>query len=111
MYRLIFELRAETIVLELLDNLRNQNTKSAPEFVIDHCATMACKAAVKGNHTMSYAEARELIGQMLQMDQPYHCPHGRPTTIAMSQYEFEKNSNVCFECQKECMDMKNQLLF
>ena len=45
---------------------------------------------MKGNHTLSYAEAKELIGQMLQMDQPYHCPHGRPTTIAMSQYEFEK---------------------
>ena len=83
-------LEPKQLFLELLDNLRNQNTKSAPEFVIDHCATMACKAAVKGNHTMSYAEARELIGQMLQMDQPYHCPHGRPTTIAMSQYEFEK---------------------
>ena len=83
-------LEPKQLFLELLDNLRNQNTKSAPEFVIDHCATMACKAAVKGNHTMSYAEAKELIGQMLQMDQPYHCPHGRPTTIAMSQYEFEK---------------------
>ena len=83
-------LEPKQLFLELLDNLRNQNMKSAPEFVIDHCATMACKAAVKGNHTMSYAEAKELIGQMLQMDQPYHCPHGRPTTIAMSQYEFEK---------------------
>ena len=83
-------LEPKQLFLELLDNLRNQNTKSAPEFVIDHCATMACKAAVKGNHTMSYAEAKELIGQMLQMDQPYHCPHGRPTTIAMSRYEFEK---------------------
>ena len=83
-------LEPKQLFLELLDNLRNQNMKSAPEFVIDHCATMACKAAVKGNHTLSYAEAKELIGQMLQMDQPYHCPHGRPTTIAMSQYEFEK---------------------
>ena len=51
-------LEPKQLFLELLDNLRNQNTKSAPEFVIDHCATMACKAAVKGNHTMSYAEAK-----------------------------------------------------
>jgi len=51
---------------------------------------MACKAAVKGNNQMSYAEAKVLIEQMLSMDQPYHCPHGRPTTIAMSKQEFEK---------------------
>jgi DNA mismatch repair protein MutL len=51
---------------------------------------MACKAAVKGNHKMSYAEAGKLIEQMLMMEQPYHCPHGRPTTISMSKQEFEK---------------------
>ncbi len=83
-------LAPKELFLEMLDSLMQENARIKPEFVLDHCATMACKAAVKGNHQMSYAEAKKLIEQMLQMDQPYHCPHGRPTTIAMSQYEFEK---------------------
>lgn len=58
--------------------------------MLDHCATMACKAAVKGNNRLSFSEAKKLFEEMLQMEQPYHCPHGRPTTIAMSKYEFEK---------------------
>lgn len=83
-------LAPKELFLEMLDSLMQENTRIKPELVLDHCATMACKAAVKGNHQMSYTEAKKLIEQMLQMDQPYHCPHGRPTTIAMSQYEFEK---------------------
>lgn len=83
-------LASRELFLELLDSLMQENTRIKPELVLDHCATMACKAAVKGNHAMSYTEAQKLIEQMLQMDQPYHCPHGRPTTIAMSKFEFEK---------------------
>ena len=77
------------LFMEMLDNMEDSG-KGHPELILGHCATMACKAAVKGNHKMSFEEARELIGQMLVMDQPYHCPHGRPTTIAMSKQEFEK---------------------
>lgn len=77
------------LFMEMLDNIED-GIKGHPELILGHCATMACKAAVKGNHTMSFEEAHELIEQMLQMDQPYHCPHGRPTTIAMSRQEFEK---------------------
>lgn len=83
-------LASRELFLEILDSLMQENTRIKPELVLDHCATMACKAAVKGNHLMSYTEAQKLIEQMLQMEQPYHCPHGRPTTIAMSKYEFEK---------------------
>jgi len=83
-------LASRELFLEMLDGLMEENNKRKPEFVLDHCATMACKAAVKGNNQMSYAEAKVLIEQMLSMDQPYHCPHGRPTTIAMSKQEFEK---------------------
>lgn len=83
-------LAPKELFLELLDSLLTEHTRVKPEMILDHCATMACKAAVKGNHAMSYAEAKKLIEQMLQMDQPYHCPHGRPTTIVMSKQEFEK---------------------
>lgn len=81
---------SQDLFLEMLDGLLENNGKCRPEMVLDHCATMACKAAVKGNHPMSFEEAKELIGQMLMMKEPYHCPHGRPTTIAMSRKEFEK---------------------
>ena len=51
---------------------------------------MSCKAAVKGHHSLSAAEANELIDQLLQLDNPYACPHGRPTIISMTKYELEK---------------------
>ncbi len=51
---------------------------------------MSCKAAVKGNNRMSFREADELITQLLSLENPYNCPHGRPTIISMSKYELEK---------------------
>lgn len=51
---------------------------------------MSCKAAVKGNHTLSFAEADKLIDELLELKNPYACPHGRPTIISMSKYELEK---------------------
>ena len=51
---------------------------------------MSCKAAVKGNHAMSISEADRLIDRLLTLENPYACPHGRPTIISMSKYELEK---------------------
>ena len=56
----------------------------------DRVATMSCKAAVKGNNHLSFAEADHLIDELLNLDNPYACPHGRPTIISMSKYELEK---------------------
>lgn len=83
-------LASKELFLEMLDGLLEEGGRLRPEMVLDHCATMSCKAAVKGNHLLSAAEAKELFGEMLQMEEPYHCPHGRPTTIAISKKEFEK---------------------
>lgn len=83
-------LASRELFLEILDSLMQEGYHDKPEMVLDHCATMACKAAVKGNHSLSFAEAEKLFDQMLQAEEPYHCPHGRPTTIAMSKQEFEK---------------------
>lgn len=74
----------------ILDGLLENPMAAGPETVTDRCATIACKAAVKGNHAMSAGEAEKLIEQMLQAKEPYHCPHGRPTTISMTKKEFEK---------------------
>ena len=56
----------------------------------DRLATMACKAAVKGNMTMTEAEMDALMDQLLKLDNPYQCPHGRPTVISMTKREMEK---------------------
>ncbi len=83
-------LAPKELFLEMLDSLIREGAHSKPEMVLDHCAAMACQAAVKGNNSLSFAEADQLFGQMLLAAEPFHCPHGRPTTIAMTRQEFEK---------------------
>lgn len=74
----------------ILDELLENPQQRKIEKITDRVATIACKAAVKGNQTLSFAEAEKLIDKMLRADEPYHCPHGRPTTISMTKKEFEK---------------------
>ena len=74
----------------LLDDLSGEHScKELPD-IKDRIATMACKAAVKGNMRMSTAEADALIDELLSLDNPYNCPHGRPTIIAYSRSDLEK---------------------
>ncbi len=75
---------------EILDELEGESVSGTPEGVRIRIATMACKAAVKGNMQLGRQEAEQLIDELLTLDNPYHCPHGRPTIIAMSKYELEK---------------------
>lgn len=75
---------------EMLDELSEGQMKGAPNVIRQRIATMACKAAVKGNMAFNHAEMDALIGQLLMLEDPYHCPHGRPTIISMSKYEIEK---------------------
>lgn len=83
-------LASKELFYSILDELLENPLSSRQEMITDRCATIACKAAVKGNHTLSFTEAEKLIEQMLKSEEPYHCPHGRPTTISMSKKEFEK---------------------
>lgn len=76
--------------LDLVDILRDKNLKSIYETKLDAIATMSCKAAVKGNNRLSLTEARALIEEMLSLENPFNCPHGRPTIIEMTKYELEK---------------------
>lgn len=75
---------------EILDELSEETVTGTPEAIRIRIATMACKAAVKGNMRMNTEEARKLIDELLTLENPYHCPHGRPTIISMSKYELEK---------------------
>ena len=75
---------------EILDELADETVTGTPESIRIRIATMACKAAVKGNMRISRQEAEQLIDELLTLDNPYHCPHGRPTIISMTKYEIEK---------------------
>ena len=77
------------LFVEMLDELERDGKISA-EIFAGRMATMACKAAVKGNSRLSPAEANQLIDQLLTLENPYHCPHGRPTIISMTRTELEK---------------------
>ena len=75
---------------ELLDEMMDGPLTGAPEVVMNKLASMACKAAVKGNMKISHTEAVKLIDELLTLENPYHCPHGRPTIISMTKQEIEK---------------------
>ena len=86
----LYGLDEEELFLEMLDNLASEKDKDPLGIFASRLATMACKAAVKGNHQMSIQEANMLIDELLTLDNPYHCPHGRPTIISMTKTELEK---------------------
>lgn len=86
----LFGFQEEELFLEMLDHLSSDGKKDTMEIFASRLATMACKAAVKGNNRLSYEEANRMIDELLNLDNPYNCPHGRPTIIAMTKYEMEK---------------------
>ncbi len=79
-----------SLFTELLDELSEGPVNGAPDIILQKIASMACKAAVKGNMAFDTAGMEELIDELLALEDPYHCPHGRPTIISMSKYELEK---------------------
>lgn len=75
---------------ELLDELMENPLKGDSEVVLNKLASMSCKAAVKGNMSMSFKEVEALLDELLTLDNPYNCPHGRPTIVSMSKNEIDK---------------------
>lgn len=87
----LFSIAKKELLLEMLDSLSDEISRNASSTLIDEkIASMSCKAAVKGNMHLQTAEVDTLIGELLNLENPYHCPHGRPTIIAMSRRELEK---------------------
>lgn len=87
----LFGIARKELLMEMIDDLAGGiNTSMTPELIDEKVASMSCKAAVKGNSRLSAAEVDALIGELLTLDNPYHCPHGRPTIIAMTKRELEK---------------------
>ena len=86
----LFGQSADSLLRSILEEIMNERISGTPHAIISRVASMSCKAAVKGNSRLSEKEARALIAELLELDNPYHCPHGRPTMIVMSQYEVDR---------------------
>lgn len=86
----LFSIAKKELLMEMIDGLSEDTSSHNPDLIFEKIASMSCKAAVKGNNRLSPQEANELIDQLLDLENPYACPHGRPTIISMSKYELEK---------------------
>lgn len=87
----LFSISKSELLMEIIDNLTEENMGNFSSNIIpEKIASMSCKAAVKGNNKLSYNEAKSLIEELMKLENPYNCPHGRPTIISMSKYELEK---------------------
>lgn len=86
----LFSIDGKELLIEMLDELSELNTGRTPELIMEKVASMSCKAAVKGHDKLTFAEMDALMEELLECENPFHCPHGRPTIIAMSKYEIEK---------------------
>ena len=75
---------------DIIDMLCERTIESVYDTKADAIATMACKAAVKGNNKLDYSEARALIEKIVSLENPFNCPHGRPTIVKMTKYDVEK---------------------
>lgn len=88
----LYGLSEKELILEFLDELADEIVVGALQSnsILEKTASLSCKAAVKANHSFSHEEASALIKELLTLENPYHCPHGRPVIISMSQYELER---------------------
>ena len=86
----LYNINKKELFIEILDNLSELSGRHNPELILEKIASMSCKAAVKGNMKISRMEMESLIKELLTLENPYQCPHGRPTIISMSKYEIEK---------------------
>lgn len=86
----IYGVSVQELFIQILDSLDQEHISKTPDILAERIATAACKAAVKGNNRLSVKEADALIDELLSLENPYNCPHGRPTIISMTKYELEK---------------------
>lgn len=81
---------SEELLREIIDSLVDEHAKDTPDILKDKIASMSCKAAVKGNNRLPREQMEELLRELMTLENPYHCPHGRPTMIKMTKTELDK---------------------
>ena len=86
----LYGINEKDLFLEMLSDLEDRGSMQPSELIASKLASMSCKAAIKGGQKISFQEADALVSQLLTLENPYACPHGRPTIITMTKYELEK---------------------
>lgn len=86
----LFSFDVKTFFMELLASCDSLKGNDGHDMILEKIASMSCKAAIKGNNHLSRPEIEALLEELLSLENPYHCPHGRPTIISMTKYEIEK---------------------
>lgn len=86
----LLSINESELFMEILDDLTQVARRDNPQVISEKIASMACKGAVKGNQKLSFDEVVALFDKLFTLDNPYHCPHGRPTLVAMTKNELEK---------------------
>ncbi len=86
----LYGINEKELFLEMLSDLEDRGSMQPSELIASKLASMSCKAAIKGGQKISLQEADALVSQLLTLENPYACPHGRPTIITMTKYELEK---------------------
>lgn len=87
----LYRLNTRDVLIDMLDELTDGiSERATADVILDKIASMSCKAAVKGSQRLSLPEMEQLMKDLMKLDNPYNCPHGRPTIIAISKYEIEK---------------------
>ena len=86
----LFGIEPKGLFLDMVGDLSDISVKDNPQLILERIASMSCKAAVKGHDHLSMREIETLISDLLSLEDPYHCPHGRPTIIRMTHYELDK---------------------
>ncbi len=79
----------QELIIEIIDNLVDNKINITPATLIERVATMSCKAAIKGGSDLPEEQIHELLKELMSLENPYNCPHGRPTMIKISQKELE----------------------
>ena len=86
----IFGVDVKQLFMEMLGDLEKISGKLTPDIILHRVATMSCKAAIKGKQKITVEEMEQLFDDLMKLENPYNCPHGRPTIISMTKYEIEK---------------------
>ena len=86
----IFNIGNEKLLMDMIDSFADDKNKEQYDSIVEKIASISCKKAIKANYILSENEVKQLLRDLFSLDKPYNCPHGRPTIVSLSKYEFEK---------------------
>lgn len=86
----IFNIGNEKLLMDIIDSFADDKNKEQYDSIVEKIASISCKKSIKANYILSKEEVKQLLRDLFKLENPYNCPHGRPTIISLSKQEFEK---------------------